>query len=107
MYTDDLVIISPSSAGLSQLLRECEKFGTRHDVKYSELTDWSMEFRSLQPQDMLSRLIEICLNTSAKLVPVKRRYAGLRFNSRIPRNRGKTPYEEEKTYRCATAESDL
>ena len=33
MYADDLVLISPSSAGLSQLLRECEKFGTRHDVK--------------------------------------------------------------------------
>ena len=35
MYADDLVLISPSSAGLSQLLRECEKFGTRHDVKYN------------------------------------------------------------------------
>ena len=34
MYADDVVLISPSSAGLSQLLRECEKFGTRHDVKY-------------------------------------------------------------------------
>ena len=32
MYADDLVLISPSSAGLSQLLRECEKFGARHDV---------------------------------------------------------------------------
>ena len=35
MYADDLVLISPSSAGLSQLLRECEKFGTRHDLKYN------------------------------------------------------------------------
>ena len=26
MYADDLVLISPSSAGLSKLLRECEKF---------------------------------------------------------------------------------
>ena len=34
MYADDLVLISPSSAGLSQLLHECEKFGTRHDLKY-------------------------------------------------------------------------
>ena len=32
MYADDLVLISPSSAGLSQLLRECEKFGTRQYV---------------------------------------------------------------------------
>ena len=52
-----------------------------------QLNDWSMEFRSLQPQDMLSRFIDICLNASAKHVPVKRRTAGLRSNSRIPRNR--------------------
>ena len=32
MYADDLVLISPSSAGLSQLLHECEKFGTRQDL---------------------------------------------------------------------------
>ena len=35
MYADDLVLISPSSAGLPQLLHECEKFGTRHDLKYN------------------------------------------------------------------------
>ena len=28
MYADDLVLISPSSTKLSQLLHECEKFGT-------------------------------------------------------------------------------
>ena len=52
-----------------------------------ESNDWSMEFRSMHPQDMLSRFIDICLNTSAKHVPVKRRSAGLRSNSRIPRDR--------------------
>ena len=30
MYADDLVLISPSSARLCQLLRECEKFGMSH-----------------------------------------------------------------------------
>ena len=35
MYADDMVLMSPSSAGLSQLLHECEKFGTRHDLKYN------------------------------------------------------------------------
>ena len=33
MYADDLVLISPPPTGLSQLLHECEKFGTRHDLK--------------------------------------------------------------------------
>ena len=32
MYADDLVLIPTSSAGLSQLLHECETFGTRHDI---------------------------------------------------------------------------
>ena len=41
MYADDLVLISPSSAGLSQLLHECGKFGTRHDLRRSvQLEGW-------------------------------------------------------------------
>ena len=40
-------LISPSSAGLSQLLRECEKFGTRHDVKYNAKKSAVMIYRSM------------------------------------------------------------
>ena len=47
MYADDLVLISPSSAGLSQLLHECEKFGTRHDVKYNAKKSSVMIYRSM------------------------------------------------------------
>ena len=47
MYADDLVLTSPSSAGLSQLLRECEKFGTRHDVKYNAMKSAVMIYRSM------------------------------------------------------------
>ena len=47
MYADDLVLISPSSAGLSQLLRECEKFGTRYDVKYNAKKSAVMIYRSM------------------------------------------------------------
>ena len=47
MYADDLVLISPSSAGLSQILRECEKFGTRHDVKYNAKKSAVMIYRSM------------------------------------------------------------
>ena len=46
MYADDLVLISPSSAGLCQLLRECEKFGISHDVKYNAKKSGVMIFRS-------------------------------------------------------------
>ena len=47
MYADDLVLISPSSAGLSQLLHECETFGTRHDVKYNAKKSAVMIYRSM------------------------------------------------------------
>ena len=47
MYADDLVLIWPSSAGLSQLLRECEKFGTGHDVKYNAKKSAVMIYRSM------------------------------------------------------------
>ena len=32
VYADDLILISPSSAGLCQLLYECDKFVLSHDV---------------------------------------------------------------------------
>lgn len=47
MYADDLVLISPSSAGLCQLLRKCEKFGMSHDVKYNAKKSAVMLFRSV------------------------------------------------------------
>ena len=47
MYADDLVLISPSSAGLSPLLHECEKFGTRHDLKYNAKKSAVMIYRSM------------------------------------------------------------
>ena len=45
MYADDLVLISPS-AGLSQLLHECEHFGMRHDVKYNAKKSAVIIFKS-------------------------------------------------------------
>ena len=47
MYADDLVLISPSSAGLSQVLHECEKFGTRHDLKYNAKKRAVMIYKSM------------------------------------------------------------
>ena len=32
MYADDLVILAPSVAGLSKLLRICESFGESNDI---------------------------------------------------------------------------
>ncbi len=35
MYTDDLVIFCPYSAGLQQLLRVCSQCGLDFDIKYN------------------------------------------------------------------------
>ena len=35
MYADDLVLISPSTSGLSKLLVECENFGIEYDIKFN------------------------------------------------------------------------
>ena len=47
MYADDLVLISPSSAGLSQLLHECENLGTRLDLKCNAKKSAVMIYRSM------------------------------------------------------------
>merc|ERR1712235_133697 len=35
MYADDLVVVSPSSAGLQQLLAICSEYGLENDIKYN------------------------------------------------------------------------
>ena len=35
MYADDLVIMSPYSAGLQQLLRVCSDYGLQYDIKFN------------------------------------------------------------------------
>ena len=35
MYADDLVLISPSTYGLSKLIKECEEFGLEFDIKFN------------------------------------------------------------------------
>ena len=35
MYADDLVILSPSASGLSELIQVCESYGVNHDIKYN------------------------------------------------------------------------
>ena len=46
MYADDLVIMSPSVAGLNKLLHICESFGLSHDVLFSNKKSTIMSFRA-------------------------------------------------------------
>ena len=47
MYADNLVLISPSTAGLCHLLHKCEQFGISHDVKYNAKKSAVMIFSSV------------------------------------------------------------
>ena len=53
MYADGLVLMSPSSARLCQLVHECEQFGTNHDVKYNADKGTVMLLRSATYKRML------------------------------------------------------
>ena len=46
MYADDLVIMSPSVAGLYQLIHICETFGLSHDVLFNNKKSTIMSFRA-------------------------------------------------------------
>ena len=46
MYADDLVIMSPSVAGLYKLLHICESFGLSHDVLLNNKKSTIMSFRA-------------------------------------------------------------
>lgn len=46
MYADDLVVLSPSSAGLQQLLAVCSVYGVEHDIKYNASKSAVMIFRT-------------------------------------------------------------
>ena len=35
MYADNLVILSPSVSGLSELIQVCGLYGLKHDIKYN------------------------------------------------------------------------
>ena len=46
MYADDLVILAPSLAGLSNLLRICESFGESNDIAFNQKKSASLYFIS-------------------------------------------------------------
>ena len=51
MYADDLVIMSPSVAGLNKLLHICESFGLSHDVLFNNKKSTIMSFRAWNLKD--------------------------------------------------------
>ena len=46
MYVDDLVILSPSVSGLSELMQVCGLYGLKHDIKYNSKKSAVLIFKS-------------------------------------------------------------
>ena len=53
MYADDLVLLSPSAAGLSILLSICSTYGIEYDVMYNSKKSNVLVFRS--------KLLKMCM----------------------------------------------
>ena len=52
MYADDLIIMSPYSAGLQQLLRVCTKYGLQFDIKFNPKKSFIMIARTKEDQKL-------------------------------------------------------
>lgn len=74
MYADDIALCSPSSLGLSRLLKICEDFGVRHDVKYNAKKSFIMEIRSARLKS--ADLPVFYLNNAALSVTKSTKYLG-------------------------------
>ena len=62
MYADDLVLFAPSSAGLSKLLRICEKVGVTHNILYNSKKSAVMIIRSALLRDSVLPSFTLCNN---------------------------------------------
>ena len=52
MYADDLVLMAPSSMGLSMLLYVCSEYGIEHDIKYNSTKSNVMIFSCKKFKDI-------------------------------------------------------
>ena len=52
MYADDLIIMSPYSAGLRQLLRVCTKYGLQFDINFNPKKSVIMTARTEEDQKL-------------------------------------------------------
>ena len=58
--------------------------GLEHELKQQ---DWVSEFRSLDPQQMLDKFLEVCTAVSLKYVPIRKIDGSSKSKSQIPRER--------------------
>lgn len=60
MYADDLVLISPYSAGMQQLLKICSEFGKEQDIMYNPTKSKLMVVRSKEDKSVTLPVFYLC-----------------------------------------------
>ena len=63
---------------------DTDRSGLEHELKQQ---DWVSEFRSLDPQQMLDKFLEICTAVSLRNVPIRMIDGFSKSKSQIPRER--------------------
>ena len=74
LYADDLVVLSPYSAGLQQLLRVCSEYGIEYDIKYNSKKSVVMILRT--KEDKKLHFPSFYLNDSELTTVTKAKYLG-------------------------------
>ncbi len=74
MYADDLVVLSPSSAGLQQLLSICSVYGVESDIKYN--ANKSVEMICCTEEDQTLKFKALKLAHNDLVVSKKVKYQG-------------------------------
>ena len=74
MYADDLIIMSPYSADLQQLLRVCTKFGLEFDIKFNPEKSVIMIARTKEDQKL--KFPSFCLSEQELHIEPKVKHLG-------------------------------
>ena len=74
MYADELIIMSPYSAGLQQLLRVCTKYGLQFDIKFNPKKSVIMIARTKEDQKL--KFPSFYLSEQELVIVTKVKYLG-------------------------------
>ena len=68
MYADDLVILSPSVSGLSELMQVCGLYGLNHDIKYNSKKSAVLIFKSKYMKILMFHHLRLMVKQSRKWI---------------------------------------
>ena len=83
-YTDDLVLIAPSSNGMQKLITECESFANKYGLKFNETKNVLLFFKPVGFK--LNPFLRMCLNGVPIPIETSCRYLGHSITNNLSDN---------------------